>query len=130
MRAWRSCAVSMLASASYSARAFVPSASFRGTPLLSRSLLRRPVHSSSSCAGNGGVVPAHRRGVWVVQRRGEGPAGVWQQGGRVRLLTRMSSSGSSSSAQEPEGVDGDEQQQWSVTKVRQTFIDHFKSKRE
>lgn len=114
MRAWRSCAVSMLASASYSARAFVPSASFRGTPLLSRSLLRRPVHSSSSCAGNGGVVPAHRRGVWVVQRRGEGSAGVWQQGGRVRLLTRMSTSGST--VQEPEGV-GDQQQQWSVTKV-------------
>ncbi|CAM9674575.1 unnamed protein product [Ectocarpus sp. 12 AP-2014] len=127
MRAWRSCAVSMLASASYSARAFVPSASFRGSPLLSRSLLRRPVHSSSSCAGNGGVVPAHRRGVWVVQRRGEGPAGVWQQGGRVRLLTRMSSSGSA--VQEPEGA-GDQEQKWSVTKVRQTFIDHFKSKRE
>lgn len=118
MRAWGSCAVSVLASASYTARAFVPTAGFRGVPLLSRSL-RRPRHASSSCSGgptgnNGNI--AGERGLWVVHRRGCDPAaGIWQQGGRVRLLTSMSSGSSSVSggAVQETSVGSD----WTATKV-------------
>eukprot|EP00752_Nemacystus_decipiens_P018493 g16580.t1 len=131
MRAWGSCAVSVLASASHSARAFVPAAGFRDAPLLSRGL-RRPLHSSSSSSSCSRV--AQPQGLWVVHRRGGEPAaGIWQQGGRVRLLRSMASSSSSSSSggsvQEAE-VEPAAQEEWSVTKVRQTFIDYFESKRE
>lgn len=112
MRAWGSCAVSVLASASHSARAFVPAASFRGAPLLSRGL-RRPLHSSSSCSSSRVAQP---EGLWVVQRRGGEPAaGIWQQGGRVRLLCSMSSSSSGGAVQETQAESAT--QEWSVTKV-------------
>ncbi|CAM9971499.1 unnamed protein product [Hapterophycus canaliculatus] len=130
MRAWGSCAVSVLASASYSARAFVPGASFRGVPLLSRSL-RRPRYPSS-CIGTSrnGNIAAAERGLWVVRRRGcDLAAGIWQQGGRVRLLTSMSSDSSSGGAVQETSV-GADCPEWTATKVRQTFIDYFESKRE
>ena len=126
MRAWGSCAVSVLASATHSARAFVPAASFRGAPLLSRGL-RRPLHSSSSSYNS--RVAQHPEGLlWVVQRRGgagaEPAAGIWQQGGRVRLLCSMSSSSSSSGSSSGSGGAVQETQveptgleEWSVTKV-------------
>jgi len=111
MRAWSSCAVSMLASATHSARAFVPGAgaNFRS--------LRRPLQCNSGrTAGQPG------RGMWVVQRRGgaEPAAGIWQQGGRVRLLSTAMSSGSSGAVQEVRaaGEEEEEVQEWTVTKVK------------
>lgn len=119
MRAWGSCAVSMLASAFHPARSFVPAAvSFRGAPLVARSL-RRPlssgsnVLSSSSSSSNprGSLGSIQRRAVWVVQA---GALDARNYGGRVRAMGMSSSSGGA--VQEPQ-VDAGVGQEWTSTKV-------------
>lgn len=116
MRAWGSYVVPMLASASHSARAFVPAASFRGAPLVSRNL-RRPLYANV-CGNSNNVVPAsglgskQQRGLWVVQS-----AGWRQRGESVRVVRMSTSSGVVHEAQVEAGAG----QEWTATKVRRFY---------
>lgn len=120
MRAWASYVVPMLASASHSARAFVPAANFRGAPLVSRSL-RRPLLYSNVCGNRNKVVatsglgPKQQRGRWVVLSAG------WRQHGESKRAVRMSSSrGVVHEAQVEAGAG----QEWTATKVRRLLTPH------
>lgn len=109
MRAWGSYVVPMLASASHSARAFVPAASFRGAPLVSRNL-RRPLYSNvcNNVVAASGPGPKQQRGLWVVQ------SPWWRQHSKsVRVVRMSSSSGVVREAQVEAGAG----QEWTATKV-------------
>lgn len=117
MRAWGSYVVPMLASASHSARAFVPAASFRGAPLVARNL-RRPLYSNVCGNSNNAVETSGRglkqqqRGLWIVQS-----AGRRQHGEGVRVVRMSSSSGVVREAQVEAGAN----QEWTAPTVRRLF---------
>lgn len=101
--------VPMLASTYHSARAFVPAASFRGSPLLCRNL-RRPLYSNgcNNAVSASGIGPKQQRGVWVVQ------SARWRQrGGSARVVMLSSSSDVAREAQVEAGAG----QEWTATKV-------------
>ena len=107
----------MLASASHSARAFVPAASFRGAPLVARNL-RRPLYSNVCGNSNNAVETSGRglkqqqRGLWIVQS-----AGRRQHGEGVRVVKMSSSSGVVREAQVEAGAN----QEWTAPTVRRLF---------